>query len=259
MLRVWHFAMLSEPLLSAKPLLLKRFPSWRKSTGTYRYLEPEFYVERANAYSVYNSANWLETLPLSATLFSLKFVMAFTLFSAALLPFREVLSDTVPKLMGVNSVMGGAVSFLMVFRINNGYSRWALGRAKFEIVVGLCDTAAVAATAAIPRVEHKKQFLTELLAFPVTLKNLLRGVKTGREELVPVERGGLMSDEQLELLNEATSSPFAVLEALHHTLREGVDQTGPYQGSAYVHLLNLLQGLAQGRRRLRNVPGEGAA
>lgn len=230
---------LAEPLLA-------RFPGWKPiDDAKYRFLEHAFYIERVKAFPTYNSRSWLATLPLSARWFTLTVVACTTLFAGLLLPHRELLSESMPHLITVSGFMGSAVSFLMVFRINNGYGRWVAGRTQWQAVIGLCFSAAACCSAVMPSDEVRRRFLSELLVFPVALKNALRGVRTSRDELVPAEREGLITDEMLAQLNAAAVPPLAVVEALHHTLRLGVDDTGAYQGSAYVHLLNLLQGLAQ--------------
>ena len=232
-------APLSEPLL-------KRFPSWRPiEDAQFRFLEHPFYIERTNRFTTYKSWSWFDTLPLSATRFTLAVVWCTTLFTIVLLPFQKLLAEQMPHLMVVNGFMGGAVSFLMVFRINNGYGRWVAGRTQWQTVIGLCGSAAASSSAIIANDELLKRFLTELLAFPVALKNALRGVRTSRNELVAESDKGLMTDEMLAQLNAAAVPPLAVIEALHHTIRQAVKDTGAYQGSAYVNMLNMLQGLAQ--------------
>ena len=238
-----------RPSIAGKNLkepLLTRFPDWRPiENPTYRFLDHDFYVERAKHFSTYDSKSWFSTLLLSVSHFSLTPVASYILLSVLLQIFRSQIASYVPHVQGVTGFMGGAASFLMVFRINNAYTRWFTGRSLWTTVMTLCYSAASSVTATMPNREHKIKFISELLAFPVALKSLLRRVDTRRAELAPVEQGGLMSDEQLQLLNEAASPPLVVLEALQHTMRDGYKDTGAYQGSAYVYSLNCLQGLTQ--------------
>ena len=55
-----------------KEPLLKRFPDWHPiENPTYRFLDHDFYVERAKHFSTYDSNSWFSTLLLSVSPFSL--------------------------------------------------------------------------------------------------------------------------------------------------------------------------------------------
>ena len=239
---------------SLREPLLARFPDWRpiaEDKVEFKFLNHEFYLPRAASFITYDPKRWLKTLSgLPLTRFAVTPTVILTLAALLLQPCRAALKANVP--LAPMAIVGGAVAFLMVFRMNNAYIHCANGRAHWGQVITLCDSAGVQATALISTDARgealKKQFLTELLAFPVALKNLLRGVPTRRNELTMAEESdaGLMTEEQLQLLNESTSPPLAVVEALAHTMRAAFEFDGqlpPYQGSSYVYMLNLLQGL----------------
>jgi putative membrane protein len=135
------------------------------------------------------------------------------------------------------------------------YGRWWEARLTWGVVVNSSRALASQAAATMKTHAHLTQLITELLAFVVTLKSLLRCRPTVREEL-----GTMLSHEQLNVLNEAACPPIAAVEALAHTLRTGVrtsDEGGLLAGCTYLHLsgsLNDLVNAVGACERLQTTP-----
>jgi len=209
----------------------------------FRFLNEAFYLERAAAFLSYNPRSWVSTILLTVSRFSMVPWSLITMLSAVLQWRREWLIEAeIPELPFI--VVGSALGFVMVFRINNAYARWWEGRHVWAQIGSLCNTAAAHATAAFPP-SYLPGFVAELLMFVVALKNALRGVATRREELCRVEDGGMITHDALDALNDAHSPPLAALEALEHTVRMALQESGgPLAGSSYMHMQNLLQTLS---------------
>jgi len=220
-----------------------------------RFLNERWYQMRAAHFHRYDAKTWFKTMMPSAHKFVLLpwgLVTAWTFVLSASLELLGITAvGNLPATM--HTVLGGALSFLLVFRTNTSYARWWEARNTWGVVNNTCRALSAQAAATMKTHAMLTQLITELLAFVVCLKSLLRGTPTTKEEL-----GTMLSHEQLQVLNDAVCPPIAAIEALAHTLRSGVrttDENGLLAGTTYLHLsqsLNDLTNAVGACERLRN-------
>ena len=85
-----------------------------------------------------------------------------------------------------HTVLGGALSFLMVFRTNTAYSRWWEARLMWGQVTIACRSMASQSVAMFGSEDARRALFSELILFTLVLKNGLREDKTMRAECGPM-------------------------------------------------------------------------
>ena len=239
---------LSAPLLGAQGARASRKDS--SMEGGYepfredeQFLNQAYYKDAAKRFYRYDGTLWRATLVPELTGFVLwpwGLITAWCLLLTAGIEFFQLTSvGNMPAT--VHTVLGGALSFLLVFRTNTAYARWWEARLTWGVINNTSRALAAQAAATMKTHAALTQLITELLAFVVCLKSLLRGKPT-----VPEELGTMLTHEQLQLLNDAVCPPIAAVEALSRTLRTGVrttDEGGLLAGTTYLHLSQSLNDL----------------
>ena len=114
-------------------------------------------------------------------------------------------------------MLGGALSFIVVFRTNTAYSRWWEARMLWGAVNNNIRSVVCRATTMLKSDAAYTQMVTEFMAYAVLLKNHLRGVKTTPDEL-----GGMLPFALIATLCESANPPLAAVQALAVTVRNGI-------------------------------------
>ena len=150
-----------------------------------------------------------------------------------------------------HTVLGGALSFIMVFRTNTAYSRWWEARLMWGTITVTSRSIGTQASSMLREPAH----LTALLiVFPAVVKNTLRDESTEAAELSAAE--ALLASastphpavSSLATLIAQPSPANAVVQAMAQVVRTGLvkDQPGEPEGlaaSAYLHLSSDLRNL----------------
>lgn len=156
----------------------------------------------------------------------------------------------------VHTLLGAALSFLMVFRTNTAYSRWWEARMLWGTVNNTLRSMVSRAPSMLKNQAVYSQMVTELVAFAVLLKNHLRGEKTPPEELGP-----MMPYALIVTLSEAANPPLAAIHALSNTIRSGIktesESDALMANATFLQLSNSLDALAGvvgACERVKNTP-----
>ena len=125
------------------------------------------------------------------------------------------------------TVMMPALSLLLVFRTNTGYSRWNEARTLWGGLINNCRNVVRQANTFFPDdPKHhalKRRLSTETGVFAKALRNFLRGPsddETLRNELYELVAAGLMPRAQADATMEAKNRPMFALSAMSATLRK---------------------------------------
>ena len=120
-----------------------------------------------------------------------------------------------------------ALSLLLVFRTNTGYSRWNEARTLWGGLINNCRNVVRQTNTFFPNDPHhnqlKRRMAAETAAFIKALRNFLRGPaddETFRGELYELVGAGLMTPEQAEATMAAKNRPMFCLSAMSATLRK---------------------------------------
>lgn len=150
-----------------------------------------------------------------------------------------------------HTVLGGALSFIMVFRTNTAYSRWWEARLMWGQITIACRSMG-AQSAAMMSAEQRPLLFSELIAFALALKNHLRDEKTDPSELASaMALRGDSEPERLEKLATAPSPHNALVAALSATVRAGLRRDDKeLTASAYLFFSEELRSMTV--RALRN-------
>ena len=141
-----------------------------------------------------------------------------------------------------HTVLGGALSFLMVFRTNTAYSRWWEARLMWGQVTIGCRNIVAQSGAMMADTPARLELLSLLMAFPITLKNALRDEPTKSSELSQAEALATEAQQEgkpaLRKLCAAPSAPLVLLEAISRSIRAGINTQPSMQlaSTAYLHL-----------------------
>jgi len=224
-----------------------------------RFLSEAHYRQELAKYRRYDPSNWWDTLHLHASSFLLKpwlMLISFTIF------LTKLCKDWNPELLPmvslnpmVHTVMGSALSFIIVFRTNAAYSRWWEGRLLWGQVSNNIRSIACRAK---PMMKSKADFetlISQLVSFAVILKNFVRNEPTRVEEL-----GQLLQPHSLARYSKSANPPLEVMAACSVTVREGIKTDGrdAYMANAsFQTLTSALDVMAQavgGMERIKNTP-----
>ena len=210
----------------------------------------------ASAHTSYDAEEWVATMKASFDTVG-AFVIQPWLLLTGLTALLTVLSfaydkppwwTTLPPF--AHTVLGGALSFLMVFRTNTAYSRWWEARLMWgQITV----TSRSVGTQVFSMMKDPPQLLSLLILFPIVVKNGLRDEPTPSSEIATAEELVSASSPSfaasLTALATGPSPPNAVVEAMAKAIRKGLAQpegdTPGLAASAYMHLSSDLRSLTQ--------------
>ena len=161
----------------------------------------------------YRSRDWLHNLvmlPNSATLKRIRNpVMTMTLWSAVVCALHAHPRLRLPPMPAPpHSLLGSALSLLLVFRTNSAYTRFWEGRAIWENVVNRCrEFSRMASLYADCMGTGRLREMTNLLcAFPIMLKEHVQG-RRGAGQL-------LMQDSSLRDLEDVANRPLFLINKL---------------------------------------------
>ena len=247
--------MLKEPLISSAA---KIEPVVQSAHG--RFLSEAFYREKLRGFRKYNPETWQSTMKVDITNpFLFVPFIALVVFTTCLFSLSKLIPATLAALsLGpqVHTVLGAALSFLMVFRTNTAYSRWWEARMLWGAVNNNTRSMVCRAPPMMKNEAAYTQLVTELMAFAVTLKNHLRGEKTTPEEL-----GAMLPFALVATLSESVNAPLAAVQALAHTVRNGIKtDAGPdalLASAAFLNLstsLDAIAGTVGACERVKNTP-----
>eukprot|EP00966_Prymnesium_polylepis_P186607 4325633-Prymnesium_polylepis.3 len=109
----------------------------------HRYLNGPYYEEAMAMFSTYDPEAWLPTLNLRMTPFIFYPWITLTAFITFLTAFVEYHREYLGEFSlstDAHIIMGGALSFLVVFRTNSSYDRWWEARCSWQTVISTCRT-----------------------------------------------------------------------------------------------------------------------
>ena len=183
------------------------------------FLSQRHYTAAREGFQVYDPTQWLPTLKLSISSAFMWYPWALMTGFAVLLCFYvEVVQPELRPLFSApidaHVVMGGALSFLIVFRTNASYDRWWEARCSWQKMVTICRGLAVTVGPALRDGPATEALSMHLVAFGVSLKAFLRDEKIQREEL-----GTRMQWPLIEQLNRSSCPPLTCLRAIAGLVR----------------------------------------
>ena len=225
-----------------------------------RFLSETHYREAITGFRKYDGGTWRATMKLDITAtFLVVPVVALTGWTLFLYVISRVLPSTLAVMsLGpqVHVVLGGALSFIVVFRTNTAYSRWWEARMLWGAVNNNIRSVVCRATTMLKSDAAYTQMVTEFMAYAVLLKNHLRGVKTTPDEL-----GGMLPFALIATLCESANPPLAAVQALAVTVRNGIKtDAGPDALLANASFLSIqtaldaLAGTVGACERVKNTP-----
>ena len=157
------------------------------------------------------------------------------------------------------TVMMPALSLLLVFRTNTGYSRWNEARTLWGGLINNCRNVVRQANTFFPDdPKHhalKRRLSTETGVFAKALRNFLRGPsddETLRNELYELVAAGLMPRAQADATMEAKNRPMFALSAMSATLRKA--DIDPIQKSRIDTSISVLVDLTGANERIFKSP-----
>ena len=190
-----------------------------------RFLSQDYYNEKLTGFRRYDPSSWWSTLVLSTSPFlmwpcGLLVGWTFILFvMGKMLPFTAPLLALGPQ---VHTVLGAALSFVMVFRTNTAYSRWWEARLLWGVVNNTTRSVISRAPSMIKNDAVFVEMATGFMSFAICLKNHLRDVKTE-----PSELGAMLPYALIVQLQESRNPPLAAISNLSKTIREGIKTESP--------------------------------
>lgn len=119
--------------------------------------------------------------------------------------------------MDAHVVLGGALSFLIVFRTDSAYSRWWEARCWWEQVISSCRSHATSVVSTLQTNEAKENVFTLLLAYIISFKAYLRDEKVVRDEMGP-----RMDWRLIRECNAAACPPLHALHKIQKIVRENL-------------------------------------
>lgn len=204
----------------------------------------------ASAHLKYDAEQWLPTIKASFDTVG-AFVMRPLLFLTALTAAMTLASTqfehppwwtTMPAF--AHTVLGGCLSFLMVFRTNTAYSRWWEARLCWGTITITCRSMSTQSSSML---HEPLQLMGLLMAFPIVVKNHLRDQPTPSSELAAAEAASshVPPSPPLAALAASPSPVNAMVEAMARVIRAGIKNDDGLGASAYMHLCADLRSLTQ--------------
>ena len=152
-----------------------------------------------------------------------------------------------------------ALSLLLVFRTNTGYSRWNEARTLWGGLVNNCRNVVRQTNTFFPDDQYhnqlKRRMAAETTAFIKALRNFLRGPaddETFRGELYELVDAGLMTPAQADDTMSAKNRPMYCLSAMSATLRKA--NIPPINGARIDSTISVLVDLTGANERIFKSP-----
>lgn len=124
--------------------------------------------------------------------------------------------------MDVHMLLGGALSFIAVFRTQSSYDRWWEARKAWQDVVTVSRGMASSAAVALADADAAELMMMKLVGFMLALKAFLRGT-----EIPAAELGSLLDPAYVDDLNASECPPLAALRSLSETVKRSLPQDDP--------------------------------
>mmetsp|Transcript_73336 Transcript_73336/g.220284 ORF Transcript_73336/g.220284 Transcript_73336/m.220284 type:complete len:425 (+) Transcript_73336:43-1317(+) len=196
-----------------------------KPWKTEAWLNHEYYRDAATKFNHYDPTLWGPTLSLRMTAFMFYPWAIITTLVTVLTWFLEAHKEFIGEFSlstDAHIVMGGTLSFLVVFRTNASYDRWWEARCAWQTVITNSRTLVAMAVPTLVNEEAREAAAGQLIAFVVSLKAYLRDEMISEEELGP-----RMNPEIVAMLNSCSCMPIMALRILSHTARVSLPQDDP--------------------------------
>ena len=172
----------------------------------------------------YAAADWLKNLRTMPTSLILRRICSPLLFNVIVTTGTCLIHGSpigpVPSLLPLpHTLLGSALGLLLVFRTNAAYDRFWEARKRWGTVVGECRALAgyactfMSAQQALP-------MLSMIAAFPVVLKNYLRGGSAGQEARDGRRLKALLNGAEYEAMIGVVNQPQYVLQRLRQLAQE---------------------------------------
>ena len=184
---------------------------------TEKWLNATHYKEACEKFDSYDPDLWLPTLTMRMTPFMFYPWFIITLLVTILTWFvqsNQQFMHSFSVSSDAHVILGGALSFLVVFRTNSSYDRWWEARCAWQTVITTCRTLGAMTCPALQDEEAREMFMGQIIAFCVALKAFVRDEKIDEEECGP-----RIDPELVEELNKSSCLPLMALRIMAHTLR----------------------------------------
>lgn len=132
--------------------------------------------------------------------------------------------------------MISSATILVSTRVAYAHSRWREGRALWSDLVAGCRNLASNAAGAFTDAERMERLILHTITFAWAVRSALRGSTLGDEPTDTLVVSGLLSDEQLRLVNGYGHAPMALIDLIRAEVRNEVaDQAVSNHGRAIGH------------------------
>ncbi len=191
-----------------------------------RLLNVQHYRDGAANFNAYEPDQWLPTLSLNVTDFMRWPWLLITAWGVLLQCYVEWINPDILYLFSLSSdahtILGGALSFLIVFRTNSSYDRWWEARCAWQTVITTCRSLAAQTAPALRNDAATDRLIMQLAAFTVSLKCFLR-----EEPITENELGDAMDRSHIELLNASRSPCILSLRLICSHIRQNLPLDDP--------------------------------
>ena len=248
----------AEPPIPAMSFRTARKKKRQTALTKERWLDHSHYEDAVEGFHVYDPSSWKGTINFSMSAFilpPLAMITGFSLILTVLSSTFDSFDDLCSMPMDAHVVLGGALSFLVVFRTNSSYDRWWEARKEMQNVVNACRSHATAVASSLKSHEATEEVCTAVLQYPtaheqafeplsltsstlatyflrarhqvfellilffVALKSWLRDEKIKQEEL-----GGRMSWKLVRSVSQAACPPLACVHMIGKVVRTSLPE-----------------------------------
>ena len=189
----------------------------------------ELLEEAAGNFSQYDPEAWMPTLSARMTPFIFYpwsiITVTITLLTIYVETHRELLPDFSFS-TDAHVIMGGALSFLVVFRTNSSYDRWWEARCAWQTTITTCRTMGAMLAPSMVTEEARESIVMQIMAFVLALKAFVRDEKISLEELGP-----RMYKKHIQVLNDSSCAPLMAIRIMAHTARLNLPADNPKAGA----------------------------
>ena len=134
-----------------------------------RFLNDDFYHEAAEGFNEYDPESWMETLDITGSEFMMPVLMATVGLTFVFTVYALYIADD-PKAKALfdididaHVVLGGALSFLIVFRTDASMNRWWEARKVWDEATGTCREMAAQTIPAMPSTRVQESMFMQLM------------------------------------------------------------------------------------------------
>ena len=217
---------LAKEQLASRDALLKVHPP-RHPDPQSTWLDHTYYQDAVRGFHKYSPDQWQGTVHLRMTPFIYFPWMVLNVYIFVLTFWVELVQPSLKPCfempIDAHVVMGGALSFLIVFRTQASFDRWWEARCAWQDAVTSCRALVVTTGASLCGDAAQERFSMQVVAFAVSFKAYLRGTAVSPDEV-----GFRMSWEHVMLLNKSSCPPLVAIRELAATVRLNLptDSTG---------------------------------